>query len=321
MLKNKIHKSREIKDASLNTYLSALKKIKNKVDGTTTLDNTDFLQDYDKIMNIITQENKLTSKKNKLTAVLVALNSDDPKNNQLLKKYGDKLKEYGEQYLSLMKSQTKDKKQSKNWLEYSELIDVANKLTKEVKHQNIGKTDTLKKKELDILQQLLIVRTYLTFPLRNDFADMKVISLKELKKISKEDIDKNNYLVILSNNKKEFHINQYKNNKKWGNKIYDIPSPLNRIINVWLKYNKTGYFLIKQNLEPMNPNSITKFLNKIFKKYSDKKISTSMIRHIIISHNLEGEETLKEKDDKEKKMEDKFLNSSATQHLIYRKVK
>jgi len=100
----------------------------------------------------------------------------------------------------------------------------------------------------------------------------------------------------------------------------DIPKNLNRIINLWLKHNKSGWYLVKTDREtPMNPNTITKFLNKIFQKHTGKKISTSMLRHIMISHHLKNTKSIKQEEDEAKQIENKFLHSKGINQL-YRKI-
>ena len=325
-LKEQIKESRSIKENSLNTYMCALHILYKRITGEKIdkLPNAKFLKDYDTVMDAIEKEKKLTSKKNKLTAVLVALNSEKPKRDELIEKLAHKLKMLGDTYMTFLKQQKKTETQEKNWLEYNQVIEIANELNDDVKMLRINKkiNQELTNKEFDKLQQLLILRTYLQFPVRNDFADMLVITNKELKKIPKEEQDKKNYLILYPKNKKEFHINQFKNKKAMGSKILKIPSQLNKIINLWLKFNKSGYYLVKihNRTEPMSPNSITKYLNRIFKKHANgKKISSSMLRHIIISHMLEGTKTIKEKEDEKKEIEDKFMHSKDMNEQ-YRKV-
>ena len=238
----------------------------------------------------------------------------------MIDKYGKQLKELGEKYMAFLKQQSKTETQRKNWLSYNELINVVNKIMSEVKHREITKKTELSNKDFDVLQQLLILRTYVAFPLRNDFADMKILTQKEFKEMTEEAQDGKNYLIIKPNNKKQFHINQFKNSKFIGSKILDVPTKLNRVINLWLKHNDSGYYLVKSDkTSPMNPNGITKFLNKIFLKYTSKKISTSMIRHIVISHLLKDEPTIADKEIEKKKIEDTFLHSKEINDL-YRKV-
>ena len=321
-LEQAIAASRNIKPASLKTYLSALIQLKRKIEPNeiSRLIDTSFLSDFDNVMKVIDSENKITSKKNKLTAILVALKSDENKDDDLIKKYTDVLKDYGEKYTHFLKKQEKTDTQNANWISYDELIGVANRLMEDVKHYNLKAKETLTKKECDMLQQLVVIRTYIAFPLRNDFADMRVVTGAEYKDLGADAKITTNYLVIYPHNKKQFHINQYKNERYLGAKTLDVKSDLNRIINLWLKFNKSGFYLIRcDNKTAMNPNGITKYLNKIFAKFSGKKISTSMIRHIIISHELEGQRTIAEEDARAKKIQNTFLHSKEVNDL-YRKV-
>ena len=312
-----ILKRPNIKQSSLNTYLVSLKNLRKNIDDKTDLDNTDFLQDYDKVMESI-KNMKITTKKNRITSILVALGSDIKLNTELIDKYQDKLKELNDEYSIFLKTQKKTDTQEKNWLDYEDLVDVYNDVMKDIKHHKITTKKELNDKEFDLLQQLVILRTYLDFPLRNDFADMRIIDNKECKKLNDDDDD--NYLAILPKNKKQFILNDFKNKKKIGKKKLDITPSLNKIINLWLKHNKSGYYLVKTDRKtPMNPNNITKYLNKLFVKKTGKKIGSSLIRHIVISKLTENEPTIEEEEKKEKDIENKFLHSKEMNKL-YRKI-
>ena len=307
----------DIKQSSLTTYLVSLKNLHKLLDDKPDLDNTNFIQDYDKVINVIDKEAKITTKKNRLTAILVALGGDEKKNDDLITKYQNKLKELNDEYNIFLKTQTKTDNQAKNWLNYSELIEVYNDVMKDIKKEKINSKTKLTEKEFDLLQQCLILRTYLDFPLRNDYADMKIIYTDEYKKL--KDTDEENYIAILPK-KKLFILNDYKNKKRIGRKIIEITPSLNKVINIWLKHNKSGYYLIKKDRKtPMNPNNITKYLNKIFIKRSGKKISSSLIRHIVISKLSEGQPTILEEEKKNQEIEDKFLHSGEINKL-YRKI-
>jgi hypothetical protein len=307
----------DMKSSSLSTYLVSLKTLHVLMDNSVELDNTKFIQDYDKVMATINKETKITTKKNRLTAILVALGSDTKKNEDLINKYQKKLKELNDEYNIFLKTQKKTDSQASNWLNHSELIQVFNEVMSDIKREKISNKIELNDKEFDLLQQCLILRTYLDFPLRNDYADMKIIYSDEYKQL--KDTDINNYLAILPK-KKLFILNDFKNKKRIGRKIIEITSSLNKIINIWMKHNKSLFYLVKKDRKTaMSPNGITKYLNKIFVKRSGKKISSSMIRHIVISKLSEGEPTILETEQKEKAIEDKYLHSSAINKL-YRKV-
>jgi site-specific recombinase XerD len=308
-----LKKSRiKLKDTSIKTYIVSLKLLKKQI-GNDKEGCYNFLNDYEKVIKHL-ENNKITTQKNKLTAIIVFLKAINA-NDNLVKKYTDKLEELGKTYNDFLKTQEKTETQKNNWIEYEELVKLANKLMLEVKNNGYKNKTELNNKEFNLLKKLIIIKTYINYPIRNDFSDMKIIKKKD---INKHD-NNNNYLVIDGKNK-EFHINSYKNKDRLGSKIYKIDNTLNRLINLWLKFNKSGYYLVQYDRKkPMTPNNITKFLNSIFKKEFNKKISTSMLRHITISHLLKNKPSIKEEEEKNKAIEDKFLHSKGIND-IYRKI-
>ena len=297
-----------INNSTINTYVNCL----------TNLCNCD-IKEIRKIDNILGKINDkpITTQKNILTACIVALKATkEDKYNKCIHNYNKCLKQLTERYNNELLEQKKTKKQEDNWITYKELINLQNKLLLNVKEKGLLKKDKLNNKEFDELQQLIIIMVYMTFPIRNNFANMKVIHTSDLKNINKND----NYLVINKRKKNEFYINSYKTVKHHGAKIYTIPTKLTRIINQFLKHNPSGYFLVQYSRDkPLNSNNLTKYLNKIFIKEYNKKISTSMLRHIIISHMHEGLPTLKEEENNKKLIENKFLHST-NMNKLYRKV-
>lgn len=299
-LEEDIKKTRNIKDSSIRTYLIALKTLKLRYNNTSDIDNIEWLNDYDKIFKLLEDE-KLTVRKNKLSAILVALKSKPSFNIELYNRYNDLLKKYNDEYNGFLTTQTKTETQKKNWIEYKELIELYDTLLKEVRKRHLLSKKEWTKEEFRLFQELLILKTYMDFPLRNDFADMCITTIKKYR------ITDDNCMVKENHNDKYFYINSYKNKKYMGNKVYKIGVILNRLINIWLKHNKSGYYLVQTDrITPMNPNDITKFLNTLFKRTLDKSISTSMIRHISISHDMEGQHTIKEKDD----LDNKYLHNA-----------
>lgn len=304
-LKEILKKDRKINESSLNAYVSLLCKMKDK--------ETDynFLNDYEK-METILKKNKITTQKNKLTAIIVYLKSIKA-DDKIINLYSDRLKVLNTEYMNELKKQQKTETQKKNWIEYDDIIKLVDLLMLRVKTEITKSKQKLTNREFDMLQQAIILKTYINFPLRNDFANMKIIKKKD-----EQDMN-NNYLVIDGSNM-AFHINNYKNRSRLGSRVYDIPLNLRRLITLWLRFNNSGYYLIKSDrVSPMNPNNITKYLNKIFEKEYNKKISSSMIRHILISHINKDKPTILQKEEEEKAIENKFLHSELLNDL-YRKI-
>ena len=134
--------------------------------------------------------------------------------------------------------------------------------------------------------------------MRNDFANMRVLTPRAFKKLPAGEQDKNNYLVGTSQSGYKFHINDYKTKKTFGNKVIDIPSEIQKDFKKYLSKNTSGYFLVDQSGRPITPNGITKLLNKIFKREFGKNVSSSLIRHIVLSEKY-GKTLQDMKDDSE----------------------
>ena len=97
-------------------------------------------------------------------------------------------------------------------------------------------------------------------------------------KIKNYDAEKDNYVDL---KKKEFVFNNYKTVKFHGSQTEPIPKPLLSILKKWIAIlpDDMDYLLFDNRGGALTPSQITHRLNIIF----DKKISTSMLRHIFLS--------------------------------------
>lgn len=322
MLKDLIKTKRpNISDNSLNNYIQCLTKIKRDLNYDGDLKDSKFLRDYDEIKKYIDNQNKLTTKKNKLTCVIVGIDADKKFKNKdaLLEKYQKYLKDLTDEYNTFLKKQVKTTTQAKNWIDYEDLANIANDLMKKVKRMK--NRDKLEKHELNDLQNAILLKTHLEFPIRNDLCEVIITTQEEYDELSDEEKEKNNWL-IKDGKKMKYIFNNFKNSKKIGSKEYDVPKNLVNLYNVWFKHNKSKYMLVskKNYSSKISSNSQTKYFNELFQKYfPEKKISSSLIRHIVISHFTKGEPSILEEEKKEKEIEDKYLHS-ADMNRKYRKI-
>jgi len=307
IISDKIRKSRkDIKDTSLDSYTTTLRKMKKDLaPPTAEYDCMDIFEDFSKIKEYLNKY-ALTTKKNKITAIIVWLKSQDTDDKKLIQRYLNYLDELNDKYNEYLNSNEKSDTQKKNWVDYNELVKFSDKLTKKVKIEGIRTKDKIDKTEFKLLQDLVILRTYLEYPLRNDFADMKVITKKEEESMP----DDKNYLV-LDGSKMSFNINEYKNRERLGKRVYKIPKSLSILYKIWLKHNNSGWFLVQlsNRQTPLSPNNLTKYMNKMFKKEYGKNISTSMIRHITISEMNKDKPTIEEVKKENEEVENRFLHS------------
>jgi hypothetical protein len=321
-----IKKSRpNLSNTSIKTYENALKMIKRCLGLDSNLDNTKFLNDFDKVIKCIEDNtDKLTSQKSKITAILVALSSDTKPNEELIKKYKKHVDGIAKEYNKWLEKQERSDTQKNNWISYQELLSVANDMLKKYNRLRKSDPDKLSNTDFRTIQNYVMLRTQLDHTLRNDFANMKIVTPKQYEQIPENERKKNNYLEITNKATKKFHINAYKTSKRLGAKTYDISKDLNKIINQWLKINKSEWFFVKPSKRdtPLSELDVTKQFYILFKEYfPDKKISTSLLRHIIISHEKENDPSLKEIEAKKKKIEDKYLHSDGLNNLYAKKDK
>ena len=167
-----------------------------------------------------------------------------------------------------------------------------------------------------------MLKTHLEFPFRNDLSEVKNIDIEKYDKLTDIEQHKNNWLIKYPKNKMVFVLNNFKNAKKIGSKNYNVPKNLVNLYKIWFKFNTTDNFLVskRNRTDPINANTQTKYFNSLFHKYyPDKNISSSLIRHIVISHFSENDATIEELEKKAKEIENKYMHSQSMNQL-YRKI-
>lgn len=178
---------------------------------------------------------------------------------------------------------TKSEKQEKNWMPWDDI----EKLAKEMydKALKIGKdnkgVELTMQKRMD-MQDALLVNLYTRLQMRNDIANMKVLSVTEHKNLDPKYKTSKNFLVMKPS-KPYLELNHYKTSRKYGSKKFDIPEEIVPLLKSWLRYNKTGFLFVNTKDQPMSSNAVSKNFIRIFNKHTGKNISTSMLRHIYLS--------------------------------------
>jgi len=309
-----------LKENSIKTYLVSLKKINKcvgddqKEDKFKFPEDPSFLKDTDKVLDCIKDELD-TTKKNRLSAIVVYLKSfEDDKNLKIIDTYSKEMESVALKYQKQIDKQELTKKQKDNLITMDEFKDIINDMFNQIVLQKLYKKTELNNKEYSELQNYILLRLYLEYPLRNDLAEVMIINSK------KSDNGSKNYLLV----RKEsvyLLLNKYKTDKIYGKKVYKFDDNLVKLVNLLLKHNKSGYLLTKYNRrDPISKNDLTKLLNRIFRKQTGKTIGTSLLRHIQISEDRKNTPTIKEIEESNKKIEDRFLHSNSM-NQEYRKIK
>ena len=309
-LHESIDKSRNIKPNSLRAYMISLKKLHEKLDTDTEFDDiSSWLvgNTVEKIINILS-DMKITTRKNYLAAVIVALTTDKDKYEAPLVEYRKYLDVIVADYNTQMKTQKKSEKQEANWVSMDKLKEIVSGFKKEIRKMDLVNKELWSNKEFNIYQMYLVGLLYTELPpVRLDYSNMLLITEADYKKLKEKD---KNYLVLVSRNKKYFSLGSYKTEDHYGVHIIQIPPVINTVINKFLQHNTSGYFLVNTQRNVLSDNGLTKLINRVFAN-TGKKISSTMIRHIYLSEKYEARNEEMEKD------AGALMHSVGTQQNIY----
>ena len=266
-----------IKDISLNLYMRNINSLHKRITGEDELKDLKFLDNFEEIIDSL-DKYKVPTQRNYISSIITALQTT---NYGILDLYVEYYKELSAQYQKKIETQEKSNKQEENWTTMAELKKVKNMYKKQT--MEIIKLDKPTKKQIDTIQRYLVCMLYIGSknnpPLRLDFAPMIIRDIENYDKESKKNI------LVIKNKTMFLHIGDYKTVGKYGTKKIPLALPLEKVIKIYLKYNKSGFLLINTENTPMNANGLSKYLTKIFEP-TGKKISATMLRHIFLSETF-----------------------------------
>lgn len=318
-------KKRGIRDSTLANYKRLLLKINNIITGK-EFTNMDFVVNKFKELETFLEKQSTSVRKNYINAILVGLTPDTktqpPKKYEIVyKKLSEMLIVEQNKYVEAKKTNTKNEKEDRNWMPWTDIMKFYKKLERNIKKTVSLKRQQIGNKAMEELKQYLVLSLYtLIPPRRNEYADMKIINTENYNKLDENTKKKNVYLINNSRNKKQFHFGS-DSVKSAGSKDYNtfnIPTALNTVINLYLHFHKkehpnTDFLLLDSKGKKMTKNGLTKYINKIFEP-TGKAISTSMLRKIFLSHKFADE---KERQNQKLKLAKQMNHSTGTQQSVY----
>lgn len=269
-----------IKESSLKMYSQNLKKILGDS------------KDYKPLLKIEEIKNKLedksdNTKRNYYNSIIVLLQAEKAQ-PKILRKYESERDELNDRYDKIQSSGQMTEKDKNNFVELSELKDMLIKMKKEITLKKLHKKplEKFSKEDKELYDGYFLFSSYLALPLRNDLADVEIITKHEYNEMNDEDKENKNFLVLQSGKGKTYFLslNNYKTNKKYKEKIIPIPKELMYTYKQYVaKQRPFKYLITTRKSEKVSRNYFTQFLQKISKKYLDKNISTTLLRKIILS--------------------------------------
>jgi len=319
-LKKIVIEKRKVRDSTWKTYERTINELSKKLTKS-EYKNTDMLKKKKQVIEFLDSVGK--SKKRLLLSVILLLLSpasrNDPskKNKVLYEHYKNLLVNSQADYMNKQREQKKNIKQSENWVEMKDLLKVQKKYGNELRKKGYKQNSQELKnpKDLDLLQKYLISSIYLLHPPRRlEYADTKVVNNKEYNSLSDQAKKDNNYLVVVSRNKKFFSFGTNAVKSSTVEDVIKIPLDrgLNSVMNLWLNFNDTEYLLMNFLGKKMSQNALGKYLVKVFAG-TGKKISANMLRHIYLSDKYKDEASIADKE----KTAQMMNHSTKTAESIY----
>ena len=274
-----------VSESSKKLYLHNLKKLNDNKEPTTLK----FLNETNKVfekLNVL----KENTRKTYLIAIIKALKDSGTKSNlKLYQVYYPELEKLNKKYQDTTKMTGGEQT---NWIQDEEIDELNESFEKFV--SLIKNKRKLNEKETETLLEYVVFSLYTkTIPRRGlDYVKMKTAN--------PIDGDKEfNYYW-----KGKFYFNNYKTKGTYGTQVIDVPSELESVIKLYLKFKpkEIDFLLVKNN----KPFVSTTYTTNILKKIFDKQVGVSMLRKYYATKYLsKGKKELAE-------VAEKMGNSSAT---------
>jgi hypothetical protein len=302
----------DVSDKTMKMYLSTLnglaKAVGHKLDDAD--DSGEWIEkNYAKLMQHIDGLASKHTRKNKL-AVLTVFAQTYGLKDKLIKDLAYRIDKVGQEVKADYETNEMNDKQKANWLTMESLDEKIAELK-----NAIPKTKLSGFEDYNKVIKYLILSIYKFIPLRNDIVDVKIVNGTPPKDTPDTDT---NYIYIPKTTAASLVLNSYKTKEVYKQKVikfpYEISADLRKYLPLIQSVSPNDWFVIgkRDHDTPMTRNAFTKYLNKLF----GKNISTSMIRHTIVSsvHKVNKDE-YKEKQE----LADKMMHSVGEASLVYAK--
>jgi hypothetical protein len=179
------------------------------------------------------------------------------------------------------KKQELSERQAEGWITWDEVLERYATLEKEA--VKLFKKPSLDKEEFHRLQLYVLMSCIVLLPVRRslDWVSFKLRNVDE---------EKDNFLTY-DKRKPTMVFNDYKTKRTYGQQRLAIPAKLATILTKWMGHNESDSLLMNYHQKaPINSTQLTQLLHGFF----GKPISTSLLRHIYLTHLHKGTPLIKE---------------------------
>jgi len=283
-------------DNTIKTYASNIQIIYDDLGEEEGNYHTDVLKDAEEVIEALEAgDYSRNTLKNKLASIVIFLLAHGV-DKKIINKYSDKIDAISSKIEREKAKMHWTEKEKDNMLTYEDMEEHLNKIKVNIPKVIHTYKDAFK------YQSYLIGKFHLEAPLRNDLADCKIYLNSEYAKIKKD--DDINYLILNVKNKSmKIILNKFKTKKTYKQIDFDIDDK--ELVNLFIKYYKgikelyeskdvefEHWLLFKGDLKRFTRNDFTYFFNKIYED-TGKKISTSLIRKIVLSEKVYNVDKIK----------------------------
>lgn len=279
----------DIRESTIKTYLYNIQRLKNYLDA----------EDFDKVIKnkpaYVMKRLKQVKNYNKrkplnLACIIYAKVINAKRAERIYKTYlREKLNpEYKQNHFNQQPSE----KEKKSLISYEELVKI-------------------KDNPENPLWFRLFLALYFEYPFRNCWCS-----------VSLNDTGDNNSLTRTQETKMKLILRKYKTSKLYGVMEYTIDQEnILKLLNEYIGDRKDGFLFINSRGGGYTGSGFITKLQKQFQKYyPNKRISTTLLRKILLSHDLENLPSLKQLEEDRIKHSRKYLNSLSLAQLVYRKI-
>ena len=270
-----------VKESTVKMYSSNLLKLQKLFD----TGDFKFLKDPEKVEDKL-GELHYTTKRNYYNAIIIYLmavsKEEDIKEDPLIIKYNEMRDQGNQTYQDNQATGVISDEQKDSFVPIEDVNKMIEEMGQEIKDRKIRKKEDLKPKDKALLQSYILFNIHTRLPLRNDLAGMEAINKRAYNKLSEEEKEANNYLVV--NKKGMFMVlNQFKTSAKYKEIKIDIPKDLEKLLRFYIRVNGMGVLFKSSTGKALTRNALTQLLLKETKKRMGKSISTTMLRKIYLS--------------------------------------
>ena len=290
-----------LKDTSIEHYAKSIFRLHQAMVGTDEpFDNLDFLKDIDELK--VHQRNgdivylntfSMTTIRNFYSAIILMLQSEDTPDKKLIQKYQAVVRGTAKKYEEENNTGIVSKRQQDKLLK----MDQIDKLLAEAKKE-------------DNKMNYILFKFIILYHLRNEIAELRYITPTNYKKLTKEERDDGNFLIV-GTKKITMKRGKFKTNKRYG----IITTPIeDKVFQKELRdYLKTlnNDIVFPYNGEMMDRKRLSNHLIYNSKKYIGFGLSTTMIAKSVLSHKYEAQQSKQKVDAKNRG------HSVNTQNMVY----